>query len=78
MSAQNDSKKKFHISLLGNIGCGKSSILKKLKHHKSLTVGDEPMEIWENCNGENLLKMYYDDPKKWAFLFQTKVLLTLR
>ena len=75
MSAQNDSKKKFHISLLGNIGCGKSSILKKLKHHKSLTVGDEPMEIWENCNGENLLKMYYDDPKSGLSCFRLKFYL---
>ena len=78
MSANNNMKRKMHLSLLGNIGCGKSSVLNKIKGYRDMAVRDEPMDKWENTGGQNLLKMYYDDPKKWAFIFQTQVLLTLR
>ena len=77
MSANNNMKRKMHLSLLGNIGCGKSSVLNKIKGYQDMAVRDEPMDKWENIGGQNLLKMYYDDPKKWAFVFQTQVLLTL-
>ena len=73
-----DQEKKFHVFVLGNIGSGKSTILKRLKKCSDMVVGDEPMEKWENVNGTNLLKMFYDDKKRWSFAFQTKVLLTLR
>ena len=73
-----DKMRKLHISLLGNIGSGKSSVLRRLIRCKNMTTGDEPMEEWENSSGENLLQMYYDDPKQWAFVFQTKVMATLR
>ena len=68
----------MHLIILGNIGCGKSSVLKKMKGYRDMAVRDEPMDKWENIGGQNLLKMYYDEPKKWAFVFQTQVLLTLR
>jgi deoxyadenosine/deoxycytidine kinase len=28
------------------------------------------VEEWENLGGVNVLKNYYDDPKRWAFTFQ--------
>ena len=73
-----DEQKKFHIFLLGNIGSGKSTIVKNLQKHTDMAVEDEPMDHWENINGKNLLKIFYDDKERWSFAFQTKVLLTLR
>ena len=67
----------MHLSLRGHIGCGKSSLLRTMKGYREMAVRDEPMDKWEDIGGRNLLKMYYEDPKKWAFVFQTQVLLTL-
>ena len=70
-------KRKMHICLLGNIGCGKSSILKKMSGYREMVTRDEPMKKWENFYEENLLQLFYDDPARWAFVFQTQVLITL-
>ena len=77
MSANNTMKKKIHICLLGNIGSGKSSVLKKMHGYRNMATRDEPMEKWENYNGGNLLKLFYDNPARWAYVFQTQVLITL-
>lgn len=37
----------------------------------------EPVKQWTNCRGENLLKLLYDDSKRWGFLFQQYVMLTM-
>ena len=73
-----DQQNKIHVIILGNIGSGKSTILKNLEKENDMAVEDEPMESWVNVNGKNLLKMFYDDKERWSFAFQTKVLLTLR
>ena len=49
-----------------------------MKKCKNMAVADEPMDLWEKTAGINLLEEFYKEPKKWAFLFQTKILLTLR
>ena len=36
MSANNNMKRKMHLSLLGNIGCGKSSVLNKIKGYRDM------------------------------------------
>ena len=61
-----DEQKNIHIFLLGNIGSGKSTIVKNLKKHTDMAVEDEPMDHF----------MMIKEP--WSFAFQTKVLLTLR
>ena len=33
--------------------------------------------MWRNCQGHNLLKMMYDDPKRHCFAFQSYVQLTM-
>jgi deoxyadenosine/deoxycytidine kinase len=27
----------------------------------------EPVEKWQNLNGQNLLQKLYEDPEKWSF-----------
>jgi deoxyadenosine/deoxycytidine kinase len=63
------------VSIEGNIGSGKSTFLNVLKtSHPHLTFIDEPVSVWSTLldeNGRNLLEIYYDDPKRWSYTFQT-------
>jgi deoxyadenosine/deoxycytidine kinase len=68
------------ISIDGNIGAGKSTILKRLKEeHPEFHYIDEPVNLWtslEDENNESLLKLYYKDKKRWSFTFQNYVLIS--
>ena len=57
----------MRISIEGNIGSGKSTQIKRLNYPFTL----EPIEEWDEY-----LKLFYKDPKRWAFTFQMKVLLS--
>lgn len=71
--------KKF-VSIEGNIGSGKSTILKIIREHfPHLSILDEPLSSWEKVGEQqdvNLLGMYYSDPKRWGFTFQIYALFT--
>lgn len=61
------------ISIEGNIGSGKSSILRIIrKHFPELRILEEPLEEWEKVGDANvnLLGLYYENPKRWGFTFQ--------
>jgi len=58
------------IAIDGNIGCGKSTVIKHLGN-KGYTVYPEDIESWGDW-----LNMYYDNPKKNALGFQMTVLLS--
>lgn len=62
------------ISIEGNIGSGKSTILKIIRENfPELVILDEPLTSWEKVGEKqniNLLGMYYEDPKRWGFTFQ--------
>ena len=64
------SKRPLTIAFEGNIGSGKSTLMKAiaatLKHSVSIEVFLEPIEKWKNCDGHNLLSLFYKDPKRWA------------
>lgn len=66
----------------GNIGAGKTSFCQDLYEQltavekRSVVFMKEPVERWTNANGENLLKLFYEDKKRWAFTFQCLVLAT--
>jgi deoxyadenosine/deoxycytidine kinase len=72
------SSKPIIISIEGNIGSGKSTIVEKLQQHlihdKSIVFLKEPLDIWESVKdpqtGENILQKFYADPEKYSFAFQ--------
>lgn len=37
----------------------------------------EPVDMWRNCGGVNLLELLYKEPYRWAMPFQTYVTLTM-
>ena len=67
------------ISIEGNIGSGKSTILSKLEEAMSdspdkIMFLKEPVDMWEAIkdpvSGENILQKFYNDQHKYAFPFQ--------
>lgn len=69
-------KTTYFVSIEGNIGIGKSTVLKSLKKH-GMNVVPEPVELWTNFEGINFLELYSSNLAKWAFTFQTMVLFTM-
>jgi deoxyadenosine/deoxycytidine kinase len=68
------------LSLDGNIGAGKSTLLAEIrKALPDLHVVDEPVGQWtalHNAAGKNLLELFYEDKKRWAYTFQNCAILT--
>lgn len=68
------------ISLDGNIGAGKTTLLSEIrKHIHEVHVVDEPVGQWtslKNEDGKNLLELFYEDKKRWAYTFQNCAILT--
>jgi len=69
------------ISIEGNIGSGKSTILKSLKSHFSdndkinqkIFFLQEPVDEWEKIkdkDGNTILKKFYENKKNYSFSFQ--------
>jgi deoxyadenosine/deoxycytidine kinase len=57
------------VSVEGNIGAGKSEVLKILKS-RGISVNPEPVEAW------TLLKKYYERPAAFAFSLQAQILVS--
>jgi deoxyadenosine/deoxycytidine kinase len=69
----------FIVSVEGNIGSGKSTILKALREQYQDIQGvpivyvDEPVSQWEQIKskeGKNMIELFYSNPSKYAFSFQ--------
>jgi deoxyadenosine/deoxycytidine kinase len=66
------------ISIEGNIGSGKTTIIehleKRLGKNKCIVFLREPLDVWESVKdketGENILQKFYSNPDKYAFPFQ--------
>ena len=65
------------ISIEGNIGSGKSTMVEYLKQHfkydPTVCFLQEPVDIWNTItdnNNINIIENYYKDQKKYAFQFQ--------
>ena len=70
-------KTKKIYALEGNIGAGKTTILKLIgKHFKDVELVEEPVKEWQNVGGMNLLDSFYSDPKRWGFSFEFYSMLT--
>lgn len=71
------------LSVEGNIGSGKSTLIRLIKdRHPKVIVNlsvqihylDEPLTEWQSLNGDprlNLLKEFYTNPTRWAFTMQS-------
>jgi len=68
------------VSLDGNIGAGKSTLLEKLgTAFPHIKVVHEPVDTWtrlKNAEGRNLLELFYEDKKRWAYTFQNAAILS--
>ena len=68
------------ISLDGNIGAGKSTLLQKLgTAFPYIKVVPEPVDTWtklKNMDGRNLLELFYEDKRRWAYTFQNAAILS--
>lgn len=70
----------FLISLEGNIGAGKTTVLDKMRERFPTWIAiDEPVETWftiKNEKGESMLEVFYKDRKRWSYTFQNCALIT--
>ena len=71
------------LSLEGNIGAGKSTILNALERQLGKDSGwlflKEPVHIWETIkdkDGKSILCKFYENPSKYAFSFQVMAFIT--
>lgn len=71
------SKKWFIIE--GNIGTGKSTLIKLLNEKLDSEIIYEPLDEWLNTKdneNKNILDHFYNDTNRWAFTFQVNALIT--
>ena len=68
------------ISIEGNIGSGKSTLVNKIREKYShVVIIDEPVEEWASIcdtDGTTILEKYYGDQERWAFAFQMMAFIT--
>lgn len=71
------------ISIEGNIGAGKSTILEHLKdtykNDPNVAFVDEPVDMWSgicDTSGEDILTKFYKEPSQYAFPFQVMAFAT--
>ena len=68
------------VSLDGNIGAGKSTLLEKIgTAFPHIKVVHEPVDTWtrlKDASGRNLLELFYEDKKRWAYTFQNAAILS--
>jgi deoxyadenosine/deoxycytidine kinase len=71
------------VSIEGNIGSGKSTVLQKLaeelKDHPEYVFLQEPVDQWDTIrdyDGKSILAKYYEDNTKYGFSFQVMAFTT--
>jgi len=73
-------REQINVVVEGSIGSGKSTLLKYLKHldvtFNKIEFYEEPVKLWVDFNGHNLLKEFYENPKENAFALQSYINLT--
>lgn len=76
-------KKNMFVSIDGNIGSGKSTLVSVLKdHYKNndrIVFVDEPIDEWCNITDDddkNILDYFYKDKKRWSYTFQNFAFIT--
>ena len=69
-------RRPFIVSVEGNIGSGKSTMLSYFEKFGDVELVPEPVGQWCDLNGHNLLAKLYENPSRWSFQFQSYVQLT--
>ncbi len=65
------------IILEGNMGAGKSTMLRLLKNIPQVSIIPEPTDKWQQVGTSgNLLDLFYKDTHRWAYTFQSYAFLT--
>lgn len=73
------------ISIDGNIGAGKSTLIRtvfpQLRDNTGLNIyiADEPVDQWtctKSRDGKNILEYFYEDKERWAYTFQNYAFVT--
>ena len=68
------------ISVDGNIGSGKSTLIKFLKKkYKNIIVIDEPVNQWLNIvdsDNKNILQKFYEGSERYSYTFQNFAFIT--
>ena len=78
--ASNQAKNtKFHdyddtTTTHGGNECG---LVDEINTPVNLKLITEPVNLWRNLEGNNLLELMYTDPHRWAFAFHSYVQLTM-
>ena len=62
------------ISINGNIACGKSTLLRKLEERGNSVI----MEGLDRLEWGDVLSMYYENPARYGFLFQTLIAVEMK
>ncbi|CAG9831997.1 unnamed protein product [Diabrotica balteata] len=75
--SRGNNSRPFTVVVEGNVGSGKTTFLEHFNKNENVAVFAEPIDMWRNCSGYNLLDLMYKDPKKWSFTFQSYVQLTM-
>ncbi|XP_043255212.1 deoxynucleoside kinase isoform X2 [Colletes gigas] len=70
-------RRPFTVCIEGNIGSGKTTFISHFKKLNNTTVLQEPVELWQDVGGTNLLELLYTEPARYSFLFQSYVQLTM-
>ncbi|VVC37879.1 Hypothetical protein CINCED_3A006053 [Cinara cedri] len=73
---KNHIKRPFRVAIEGNVGAGKSTLIKYFENFNEVELNLEPIETWRDLNGHNLLQLSYSDPQRWNFAFQHNVQLS--
>ena len=71
------------ISIEGNIGTGKTTLINMLKQkfgkRNNVIFVDEPLQQWldlKDSDGENILGKFYGDQQRWSYSFQMHAFIT--
>ena len=69
------------MSVEGNIGSGKSSIINILMNRLDINniLLQEPVKEWTKLtelNGKNILELFYENTSRWSYSFQMNAFIT--
>ncbi len=69
-------KKPPYFVVEGNIGAGKSTMLRLIRESLPVSVVYEPTDKWQNGSQGNLLELFYNASPRWAYTFHNYAFLS--